>query len=656
MSQISFFKPEFFWALLFLGIIVLIHLLKRPRVVSLNFSTLRFFHQNAVRSRKSRRLRNILKLITRCALVFLIIFLFARPFNKTNPLSNINNPQTDLYVWIDPTPSMEYRAGQISLGQQACDLVDSLQHLLSVSSKLYLYDHIRDDFFKQENAPVSFQSYYINPDLHNVLQKIRPSKESRGHPVLVLFSDFQKPLAASIDSVFGTLPFDLTIIYVSMIPHSPWNYTLGRAELVTAGESIVKTRVRTSGKPLEAGILFAVMENIRTGKVDFSALKNDSIEVQLPVRTSSRVTGGKIVLDNSDPLLFDNTSYFISGQPTASRVIIVGTPKENFVIAAALRASGEKWNNVVLRDEGELSYDELDSADLIIVNSLKKPSRVLDAFVSSRRRQNKAIIFSTGAQEQLLNWSTSVLSKAVTGSTGHYSSVKMESPLSPVLPDTLSVLWRGFPKMKSKEVAIYSYCKSIPGEPLMTLSNGAVILSQTVDKAGRLWLISATSLGISQENNLCETGFFVPLLDRICGYALSGIRTPGQSWIAGVVRKNPFYGSGISASVFDSDGKLVKTLQHQPAVLFQKPGIYKIVPNGEPSYFISVQSDPCESIMKYALPSIPENSTGKVLIVEKESFLQSVKSNTDTLMWYIPWLIIGLLLLVEIALWEHRKA
>lgn len=129
MSSISFFNPQFFFALAFIVLIVLIHFLKRPRTISLNFSTLRFFTQNAVIQRKTRNLRKLLQLLTRCAIAAVIIALFARPFNSSEPLNKLHYPQTPVYLWVDPTLSMDYTDGPMSIGQLSHSIIDSLHKL-----------------------------------------------------------------------------------------------------------------------------------------------------------------------------------------------------------------------------------------------------------------------------------------------------------------------------------------------------------------------------------------------------------------------------------------------------------------------------------------------------------------------------------------------
>ena len=86
MNGIGFLEPLFLWGLLFTVAVVLIHLLKRPRTVRLDFSTLRFFDETTVASNRSRRLRRLLLLLVRLLLAILLVVLFARPFFKHDPL------------------------------------------------------------------------------------------------------------------------------------------------------------------------------------------------------------------------------------------------------------------------------------------------------------------------------------------------------------------------------------------------------------------------------------------------------------------------------------------------------------------------------------------------------------------------------------------
>ena len=106
LSSFGFVEPAFLWALSALIGVLLIHFLKRPRTIRLAFSTLRFFDESARNASRSSRLRRLLLLITRLLLVAVIVLIFARPFFSDDPLRCLRDPQYDLHVWIDPTPSM----------------------------------------------------------------------------------------------------------------------------------------------------------------------------------------------------------------------------------------------------------------------------------------------------------------------------------------------------------------------------------------------------------------------------------------------------------------------------------------------------------------------------------------------------------------------
>ena len=654
MIDISFFKPSYFYALFFLGVIVLIHLLRRPRTVNLRFSTLRFFQSGAVTTHRTRHVRKLLQLLIRCMLAALVIALFAQPFKKNNPISNLSSPQAVTFVWVDPTPSMDYREGDLSTGQVASALVDSLQQILPASSKLFLYDHVRNDFFLKEAAPLVYRSRHGPVHLDEAFQRCVANNEGSEHSTLLLISDFQKPFAQKLDTLKKEYP-DVSVIAVSVIPEQPWNYHLEKVEFSPDDGGIITARVHASGRALRSGELSTVVENMRAGVVPAELSAGESVEMRVPARAAAKkVNRGEVRLHASDPLPFDNVSWFVSGMDLKKRVLIVGDKKENFVIGAALRVSGDGvWGPIVLRDGDELLYDELDSADLVIVNGLGKPSRALDALLAGRGGEQKAIIFSTGGSELVRSWGGALLAKAFPDFTAG-SILELNSPLSPVLPDTISPLWKGFPRITSDEVRVYRVAKKIPGEELLRLSNGVALLSKASDKAGRSWIILGTPLGITDENNLCETGFFVPFLDRIARYARSQIRTPHESWVAGYIGKNPYYGTGTTALVLDSEGKQITTLQHQPGILFEKPGIYKIVPQGEPAYFIPVYADQSESIMHFELPSESEKESN-FLVLRKEQFLAAMGKNSDRLLWYAPWVMVFVLLLVEIVLWERKR-
>jgi len=85
---------------------VIAHLLARPRFRRLPFTMLRFLRTGQVESRSRRKLRDLLILLLRCAIIVLIAMLFARPLLHTSP-----NPEQNgsvFFLGLDNSMSMAY--------------------------------------------------------------------------------------------------------------------------------------------------------------------------------------------------------------------------------------------------------------------------------------------------------------------------------------------------------------------------------------------------------------------------------------------------------------------------------------------------------------------------------------------------------------------
>src|ERR1700740_2373911 len=76
----GFLAPWFLAGAAAVGLPVYLHLLRRHRTTPLPFSSLMFFERRTQSSIKHRRLRYLLLLSLRLALLFLLILAFANPF------------------------------------------------------------------------------------------------------------------------------------------------------------------------------------------------------------------------------------------------------------------------------------------------------------------------------------------------------------------------------------------------------------------------------------------------------------------------------------------------------------------------------------------------------------------------------------------------
>ena len=654
MNGVSLYRPEFLWGLAFCGAVLAIHLLRRPRVRTLDFSTLRFFSEQAVSATRMRRLRNLLLLLARLLAVAALVVLFAQPFDKKDNLNLLRDPHLTLFTWIDRTPSMEYAEGGVSLLGRAERLVDSLRRGLPATVRHFYYDEERGEFLPLDNAkPPSFgRIRHGPPRLDQVLRAWNENRSRYSQPLLLLLSDYQKSTTDCLDSLLHT-PQKSPLACVALTPRAPWNYSLRASAFRDAlGAAKVSTTVETQGQRLDSATLGVAMQTFGAGGKKISLRADDSATVDIPVGSALKGSGGSVALAGKDPLLFDNKDFFTAQDRKALRVVVVGDRERNFPISAALSAGGEnRWSPVILRGSDEVRFDELDSADAIVVSGISRSSRTLETFLSGRSSAKKIVLIALGADEEGIGANAVLFSGMSRSAANPLKLVRLERPATLLLPDTISELWKGFRSLRTGEAAVYRYAEGLPGTALLRLDNGAPFCTKASDEQGRCWIFFATPLGVTDANNLCETGFFVPCLDRIARYGASMQSVPLDLWIAGFERRNPFYASGHGATVLSEEGKFLERWQSQPSVVFKQPGIYKIVPDGQEAFWVAVRADPAESKLSYSLPSVPEASKGKVMIFNEEQLREALKGKGRFLA-YAPWIVLGLLLLAELFLWE----
>ncbi|MGA2508221.1 MAG: BatA domain-containing protein [Chitinispirillaceae bacterium] len=653
MSALSFYRPEFLWGLLFLGAALLIHLLRRPRARPLDFSTLRFFQQQAVKATRMRRLRKLLLLLTRLAAAALLVVLFAQPFNKHDRLSLLRDPGLTVFTWVDRTPSMQYTEGNSSLLSRANALADSLRSRLPPTVRQFQYDETQGGFFPYDpQRPPPVRTRHGPPRLDRVLRAWNESRAGCSLPLLVLMSDYQEATTKSLDTLLGSISPQAagTIMCVPLPPHSPWNYSVRDAQVKDAG--IVSVTAAAQGKQLDSADITITVSSIRTGQKRISIPENDTADITLAAGIEA--PGGSAALTEKDPLPFDNTFFFIARNRRAVRAIIAGDREKNFPLAAALRASGEnRWNPVIAKESSDITFDDLDSSGALILNSVNRASRTLGTFFADRSSHGKIVLLAFETDEEGLGINEGFISK-VNRSPKPLRLVTLSTPAAIVLPDTISETWRGFPSLRTDEAAIYRYVEGLPGTVLLRLDNGTPIVTYVASDQECSWILIGTPLGVTDANNLCETGFYVPFIDRLLRYAAAENRVPPDAWIAGFERRNPMHGSGKGANVFDEEGKLVERWQSQPEVVFKQPGLYKIAPDNEEPYWIAVNADPEDSKLRYSLPEVPPAVKNSVLIVNERQ-LDNALTGHRSLLSYLPWLFLAVLLFVEVLLWENHR-
>jgi hypothetical protein len=376
--------------------------------------------------------------------------------------------------------------------------------------------------------------------------------------------------------------------------------------------------------------------------------KNDSGVVTLPISLPPQATSGSVRLEADDPFPQDNIDYFTSEQSEHMRLLVVAEGAESFPIAAALKTLFPH-QPLVQKSPAEVSAAEGDSADVIVLSDVRTPTPALmEMIAGATAKAGQVILFAPALDAVPAGVSVAV--GQLFDRTLTFRREEASVPLYPVLPDTLVSLWRSFPRLEDRGVAVQAFVRPIPGTPLCRLDNGTPLVSNAIDRQGRSWLIFATPLGIDRANNLCETGFYLPLIDRCLRFGRLAIHHVDEPWIAGTPRPNPFRGSRRSARVLREDGRFYAQWESQPSVMIEQPGVYLVQPSGEPAYRVTVHMDPAEARIVYRPPELRGDRRRSLRVSEGNDFLAFVNAHRRRSVVALLWIMLALLLAAEAAL------
>ena len=107
----GFLSPWFLLGLLGVGLPIWLHLLKQHKTIPLPFSSLMFFEKRTQSSVKHKRLKHLLLLALRLALLILLALLFAGPYIMQKP-SSANSGKRNVVIAVDHSFSMR-QGGQL---------------------------------------------------------------------------------------------------------------------------------------------------------------------------------------------------------------------------------------------------------------------------------------------------------------------------------------------------------------------------------------------------------------------------------------------------------------------------------------------------------------------------------------------------------------
>ncbi len=210
----QFFFPGMLWALLLLGIPLLIHLFYFRRYQKVLFTNVHFLKELVEETSVRNRLRNLLVLAARLLALAFLVMAFAQPYLKAD--YNKKNTVRTVGIYIDNSWSMEAASEEGSLLQRAKSRAKDILNAHSENDRFMV---LTNDFegkhrriVSKEDAGAFIDEIKTGPAFQTLSTVLKKQKQfflnaSIQQAELYLLSDFQKSMCdadtTSMDSFFS---------------------------------------------------------------------------------------------------------------------------------------------------------------------------------------------------------------------------------------------------------------------------------------------------------------------------------------------------------------------------------------------------------------------------------------------------------------------
>ncbi|UCG46469.1 MAG: BatA domain-containing protein [Phycisphaerales bacterium] len=397
---------------------VIAHLLAKPRYRRLPFTMLRFLQAGKAESRSRKKLRDLLLLLLRCAIITLIAMLFARPLLRRKaaggPAGSVH------YLGLDNSMSMAYDDGSGSYFERmidkAIDYIRSsddkaLFNLCSLASGDWANGLTRD----QALAEVQGLRLVPHPtDIDGFLSVVGADARGQrpaGSVSLMIISDFTPKTLAQFAAVQEPAVVD-TIDYAPIVSSRPIN----NAAIVDAhvvdiddGTLTLNVTIACFGQIGQKRRLTASIDSAQSKPVEISLAPNQRklctirMDIDAAVRRRASLPV-QLSLSPGDGLAADDTFRIAVSPPQhrTVRVLLADTDGgETFLLKTAIDtlSRSDSCDNF---ETGRASLDALASADLeradvvicsTIADALRGAVEQLKDFVNAGGR---LVFFITG--------------------------------------------------------------------------------------------------------------------------------------------------------------------------------------------------------------------------------------------------------------------
>ena len=600
----GFLAPWFLAGAAAVGLPVYLHLLRRHRSTPLPFSSLMFFERRTQSSIKHRRLRYLLLLAFRLAVILLLALAFANPFIERSAAS-ISGEKLDLLV-IDDSFSMRAGTRLADAKRDALAFLGGRKpseraQVMALASQVHVLTEPTQDSGVLRSAVDSIQPGDTRASFGELAGTLRSMAETVHTPIeLHLFSDIQR---SAMSGSFGemALPGNVSLVLQPEARGPEPNWTVesvnAPGEVFDPKKSRVQAVISGYHTPAAKKTVSLVVNGkaIATQMVDVPANGRASVEFT-SLDVPYGLTRCEVRIDSADSFPADDASFFAVKRSDPRKVLFVyesNDTRSPLYFRAALTSAAESAFNLETVSVDRVANAQPTGHDFVVLSDVASLPSSFESALTSYVKAGGSVFIAAGTSTAhhpniLIFGDTITDSRYYSREGARFQTVGETDPSYPSLEKANR--WTGVKFYFAVRVA----------------GNGARVAARLTDQTplllekkigeGRVLLFTSGLDNLTNDFPLHPV--FIPFIDQTARY-LAGMETrAGSRIVDSFLELRTAKEQSVGVEVVDPDGKRPLSLKEATAAQsFQltRAGFYQLrLANGRQD-LIGVNADRRES-------------------------------------------------------------
>jgi hypothetical protein len=587
--KMQFLYPEVLYALFALIIPIVVHLFHLRKFKKQEFTNIAFLKKIKLQTRQSAVLKKWLILTLRLLALSCIIMAFAQPYFSNQ---KIKNTTPEVVIYIDNSFSMK------ALGPNGALLERSVQEVLNhldeklnvnVFTNTKTYRNRRLKTLQDELLDIECVAHQL--DIKTVISKGKMlfSKSTSNPKYFIIISDFQQT-----NNSFETIKKDtnISLFLIHKKPINTENFYIETVEISSQTNGYdIEIQANSSSKTQDSLTINLYNDQKLLGKS--IVLKNRSFKNSFSLPKSSSLTKGKLVLDDNNGLVFDDTYYFNIPKENRIKVMVVSEQKNTYLS----RIFTDDEFLFLEQNINAVVYSELKNQDLLILDALENISVAFISNVKDFLNKGGNVVVIPHSYENIDNYNSilnqNILQNKAVLSDQKITTINFDHPIYKSIFET-SIKNFQFPKVKK-----YFPLKST-SNVLLSLQNETPFLAQY----GNAYVFSSNIS--SEDSNFINSPLIVPTFYSI---ARSSYKLPKIQYTIGdqneielnynINTDEVLQMTSSKKSYIPLQNKQHSKLKITTEDLPEKAGHYALHYKSDTLQFLSYNFDRNESVFRY---------------------------------------------------------